>query len=313
MQSSTCNKNPFNEEVGSEPTFIFDNPHDLGTSDSMFHTYSNARYLPVELLLFLRQCFPFSLLYRLYGCHLLGCISLISGILIQNARDRERIHCVCHLFVMRFTGNSLANEKNQTGHSNHDCIFHCMTFLFPTVLLLLFIRVNRTRNFSFSTVMEQYWLDSTIFREFRQTSGKLFICLRRHKPHYLQTQTKNVAQTVYKSVAMLLIHAETSSMILLQWIIFQIHKNKEKTFSDINQRTILVYTEATTITATFAAQLIFRQIIIMSRLKVGKQMAKLSMIQACQGTEAFGIVFMVVVIHATKIHVYAIYNKSNLH
>ena len=51
----------------------------------------------------------------------------------------------------------------------------------------------------------------------------------------------------------------------------------------------------------------------MSRFKVRKQMAKLSMIQACQGTETFEIVFMVVIIHATKIYAYAKNNKSNLH
>lgn len=51
----------------------------------------------------------------------------------------------------------------------------------------------------------------------------------------------------------------------------------------------------------------------MSSLKVGMQMGKLSMGQASQGAETFGIVFMLGIIHATKIHAYAIYNKSNLH
>lgn len=37
------------------------------------------------------------------------------------------------------------------------------------------------------------------------------------------------------------------------------------------------------------------------------------MIQADQGAETFGIIFMFVIIHATKVHAYAIYNKSNLH
>lgn len=51
----------------------------------------------------------------------------------------------------------------------------------------------------------------------------------------------------------------------------------------------------------------------MSCLKIREQMRKLNMSQARQGTEAFGIVFMLVIIHATKVHAYAIYNKSNLY
>lgn len=51
----------------------------------------------------------------------------------------------------------------------------------------------------------------------------------------------------------------------------------------------------------------------MRGLKIGKQMRKLNMSQARQGTETFEIIFMIVIIHATKVHAYAIYNKSNLH
>lgn len=98
-------------------------------------------------------------------------------------------------------------------------------------------------------------------------------------------------------------------MILLQRIIFQIYKNKAKTLWDITLGAGAIDAETT----TFAVQFIFRQIIIMCSLKIRKQMRKLNMTQACQGTETFGIVFMVVIIHATKIHAYAIYNKPNLH
>lgn len=73
------------------------------------------------------------------------------------------------------------------------------------------------------------------------------------------------------------------------------------------------WAEATKLTSAFAIHFIFRQIIIMSGLKGGKQMGKLNMSQAGQGTETLGIVFMIFIIHATKIRVYAIYNKSNLH
>lgn len=155
--------------------------------------------------------------------------------------------------------------------------------------------------------MEQYRFNSTIFREFGQTSGKFFARLCRHKTHCLKVQTENMVQTVYKSVAMFWAHSETGAMILLQRVVFQIHKNKEKAFRDIRQGAVLVDTEATTATSPFAIQLIFRQIIIMSRLKRGKQMQKLNMGQTCQGTETLGIFFMLFIIHATKIHAYTIY------
>ena len=51
----------------------------------------------------------------------------------------------------------------------------------------------------------------------------------------------------------------------------------------------------------------------MIRLKIGKQMRKLNMLQTGQGTETFATIFMFFIIHATKIHAYAIYNKSKLH
>lgn len=51
----------------------------------------------------------------------------------------------------------------------------------------------------------------------------------------------------------------------------------------------------------------------MSRLKIGKQMRILNMGQACQGTETFGVIFMLFIIHDTKIHAYARCNKSNLY
>ena len=45
----------------------------------------------------------------------------------------------------------------------------------------------------------------------------------------------------------------------------------------------------------------------------GKQMGRLIMIQASQSTETFRVIFMLSILHATNVHAYAIYNKSNLH
>lgn len=139
----------FNEEVGSQATFVFDNSHELDTSDGMFHPYPNTGNLPVELFFFFRKCFSLSFFDGLYDRHLFGCISLMSSVLIQDARDPKRIHRVCHLLVMCFTANGLDDKENQTRYSNQHGILYCMTFLFPAVLLFLFIRVKGTRKFPF--------------------------------------------------------------------------------------------------------------------------------------------------------------------
>ncbi|WP_321480818.1 hypothetical protein [uncultured Bacteroides sp.] len=79
------------------------------------------------------------------------------------------------------------------------------------------------------------------------------------------------------SIAMFLIHTKTGVLILLQRIILQVHKNKEKAFRRIRQRAVLIYAGATKLTSAFAIHFILRQIITMSYLKVGKQMGKLNM------------------------------------
>jgi hypothetical protein len=78
-----------------------------------------------------------------------------------------------------------------------------------------------------------------------------------------------------QSIAMFLIHTQTGGVILLQRVIFQIYKNKERAFWDIWQGAVAIYTKTAAKTTTFAAQF--------------------------------------VIVYATKVHAYAIYNKSNLH
>lgn len=156
MQSSTCSKNTFYKKVGSESAFFFDNSHEFGTSYGMFDTYPNAGNFPVELFFFSRKHLSF--LDRLYDYHLIGGISLISGVLIQGARYGKRIHRVSHLFIMCFPTNGLADKENQTGNGNNNGILDRMTFLFSAVLLFLFISITRTGNLSFGAVMKQYRL-----------------------------------------------------------------------------------------------------------------------------------------------------------
>ena len=110
-------------------------------------------------------------------------------------------------------------------------------------------------------------------------------------------------------VTMFLVHIETGCVILLQRVVLQIHENEEKTVCHRRKRAVPVNTETATTIATFAIHLVLGQIIIMGCLKIGKQTGKLEMVQACQGTKTFWIIFMLAIIHGTKIRVCAIYNK----
>lgn len=128
MQSSTCSKNTFNEEIGSEMTFVFEHSHELGTSGDMFHTYPNTGNFFIGLFFFFGKLLSLCFLSGLYYLHPFRSISLISGILIEGARNRKRIHRVSHLFVMCFAGNGLTDKENQTGCSNDNGILYRMIY-----------------------------------------------------------------------------------------------------------------------------------------------------------------------------------------
>ncbi len=312
MLSSTCSKYTFHKRVGSETTFVFDYSHYLGTADGMFHTYPNAGDFRVEVLLSGREFFSLAFLDRLYDRYPFRGVTLISGILIQGTGNRKGIHIISHLLIVHFPGNGLAHEENQAGYGGYDGILDRMAFLLPAVFLFLFITVYRTGNFPLGTVMEQYRL-RTLLREFTKALKKFLIGLCQHKTHCLKAQMKDVGQAMNKSVAMLLTHAKAGGMVLLKRIVLQIHKDEEKVLCHIRKRAVLVNTETATVATTFAGHLIFRQIIVMCRLEERKQTGKLGMVHASQGAETLGVIFMVGIIHATKIRAYAINDKSNLH
>ena len=110
---------------------------------------------------------------------------------------------------------------------------------------------------------------------------------------------------------MILIHTQTCRMTLLQRVILQIYKNKEKAFSKIRQGTVTIYAKTVTVTTTFTCNIHTNYHHGMPQK--GKQMGRLIMIQASQGTETFRVIFTLSISHATNVHAYAIYNKSNLH
>ena len=312
MQGSTDSKDTFHKLVCPESAFVFDNPHKLDTTNGMFHTHPYLGNLPVVLLFFFGKFTSLFLLDGLYDRHSFRGISLIPGILIEGARYRKGVHRVRHPLVMCLPGNSQADKENEAGKGYNDRILYCVTFLFPAIPLLLFLVIGRTGNLPLGSVMQKYGLD-TFLGKFGQTFGKFLVGLGRYKPHRFKSETKDVYQTMNELVTMFLVHIETGCVILLQRVVLQIHENEEKTVCHRRKRAVPVNTETATTIATFAIHLVLGQIIIMGCLKIGKQTGKLEMVQACQGTKTFWIIFMLAIIHGTKIRVCAIYNKSNLH
>ncbi len=98
-------------------------------------------------------------------------------------------------------------------------------------------------------------------------------------------------------------------MILLQRIILQINKDEEKTLGNIRQRAVLIngYNCADRCDVYHSVHKSTDN--HYELLKIRKQMRKLKVGQARQGTETLGIVFMRFIIHYAKICAYAIYNK----
>lgn len=130
MQSSTCSKKTSNKEkVGSETIFVFEHSYELGTFDGMFHTYPNTGNFSIDFFFFFGKLLSLCFLSGLYDLQPFRSISLIFGILLQDARNRKRIHRISHLFVIRFAGYGLTVRENQAECSNNNGILYRMTFL----------------------------------------------------------------------------------------------------------------------------------------------------------------------------------------
>ena len=191
MQSGTCCKNLFCKGVGSEPAFVFDYFHKLDTHDRVS---TLTRMWETSLL---NSCSSREISLPLL--FLTGCTTRLKKRTRYPAswykvQDTEKEYLVSAIFLSCvLPWNSLTDKQDQAKYY-YDCsVLYRMTFLFPTVLLLLFFVTSRTRNLSFGTVMEQYKLISE-FGKLKQAFGKLFICLYKHKSHCLRAQTENIRQ-----------------------------------------------------------------------------------------------------------------------
>ena len=128
MQCHTCGKNVFHKVVCPEPALIFDDAHDLRASYGMLYTHPGCGNFLVVFLVLSGKLLPFVLLDRLYDFHSLRPIALVSRILIQGARHRERIHRVGHLLVVGLARNGLTDKYDQTSHRYNDGVLDRVPF-----------------------------------------------------------------------------------------------------------------------------------------------------------------------------------------
>jgi len=120
----------------------------------MFNSYSDLWYLFVTHFLLSCQFSTSWFLLRHKNADIIKCKALKTGILQKAAVSRKFIRgCVCKFFVMPFTFNCLAEKYNRTAFIYKEKIFYSMTFFLTAVEKFLFVRIFRTLDASFGSVM----------------------------------------------------------------------------------------------------------------------------------------------------------------
>ena len=312
MYSSTGSEDSLDEVSCSKPALILYDSHTFGATYRMFNPYSERRYFPVVRFFFLSKLSTFGLFYRLENSNTFRIVSLIPRILIQQAGIGERIHCIGYLFVMHFPADTRADIKNQTASRNNNSILDGMLLLFPAVIFLLLLRINRAGNFPFRSIVKQN-RKSIFTRLVFEQLLKLLLCFCRHYFCIPQTLFKNTVQNMNKVVTMFLIHIETGCMIFLKRIIFQINQNKEQPIFDRGKRAVAVYGKTSPVIAILPAHIVMGEILVMCFFKIGKQLDELFAGKTRQRTETFFVIFIICIFHSAKVRTRTHYTKSNLH
>lgn len=300
MYSRTSSKDSFDEVVCSEPALVLDNSHEFDATYGMFYSYPERRDFFVMFFFFGRKFFSLALFYRLDNNYSFGVVSLISAILIQQTGIRKRIHRIGHLFIMHFSANSWTYEKNQTTSRDDNGILNGMFLFLSTVILFLLIRIDRTRNLPLCPVMQKN--RKSVFRRLcLEQPGKLLLCFDRHYFRIQKALFKNMIQNMNKTVALFLIHIENGRMILLKRVILQVNQNEEQAVCNRGKWAIPVYDKTSSAIAVLTIHIVLGEILIMSCLEIGKQLAELFDGKTGQRTETFFVMLIIYIFHTAKI------------
>lgn len=133
---------------------IFDYTASFYTAVDMLNSYPDLWYLFVTHFLFSCQFSAFWFLLRHKNADIIKCEALKTGILQKAALRRKFIRCrVCKFFVMPFTFNCLTEKYNRTAFVYKEKIFYSMTFFLTAIEEFLFVRLFRTLDASFGSIM----------------------------------------------------------------------------------------------------------------------------------------------------------------
>ena len=301
MYSRTGSKDSFDKVIASDSTLVFNNPHIFGASYGVLHPYPVRRDILVVFFFLCRKFSSLGLFYRLFNNNTFRSESLISGILIQYARIRKSIPCVCYSFIMRLTANAWTNKKDQATSRSNNSILQCMFLFFAAVIFSLLICINRTGNFPFRSIMKQNRKFFIFSKQRAKYFRKFLLAFGRHYTDSMQAMLKNRIQNVYKSVAVFLINIKTGCMIFLKRVILQINQNKEQTIFYRGKRTVSVDDKTSLIIAKLPVHIVLGEILIVSLLKEGEQFLELTQRKTTQRAETFFVILMICILHLVKV------------
>lgn len=129
--------------------------------------------------------------------------------------------------LKEFSLHSKTGKEDKSCHTGDYGILNGVFLLFAAIVLLLKIRVGRSRNFTLCPVMNEFMYDSiaaTLIKKFPESHD---IRSQKH-PCILDCSAEYLRQGVDPLPALLLAHVKTSRMITLKRVVLQIYKYEKQ-------------------------------------------------------------------------------------
>src|SRR5262245_60304086 len=156
MQATTCLHDGVANAILQEVNLVFQHPVAFHPTNGVYNTDSDGRNTMVDC--FLRRC-EFTLMEYFIGLDHRQTghkASLESRILIQTTARWQRIaHQIRNTLIMRPAFIRDTQKANVADLLDHKEVFECVAFLFPTVILLLLLRVFWALDWVFGPTMKK--------------------------------------------------------------------------------------------------------------------------------------------------------------
>lgn len=230
-------KNPADEIILAKSALVFYNPQNLDTSNGMLDLDACPGYLSVGRLLLLGKFPSLRFLRRLYHGDVIGTVPLVAGILLKNAFIGKGIHLIGDTLVVHLSFHCEAGKEYKSCHTGDYSVLDGMLLLFAAVVLLLKVRVGRSRNLALCPVMNEFMYDSIAATLIKKSFECLDIGSRKH-PRILGCIAEYLRQGVDPLPTLLLAHVETCRMIALKRVVLQIYKYEKQPLGNRGKRAV---------------------------------------------------------------------------